>query len=52
MKKRTVILRLSGKAEEVFAILRYYCVNWGQMTLGEILTRHEQGKQFPTFVSK
>ena len=43
MGKRTLVLRLTGKAEEVFALLRYYSINWGKMTLGEIM-RKSKGK--------
>lgn len=51
MGKRTVVLHLSGKAEKVFSLLRYFSTNWGGLTLGEILAR-SKGKPFATFVSK
>jgi len=52
MPDRTLVLRLSGSAEWVWAILRYYAVNWGYMTLGEIVSRYSKGERFPTFVEK
>ena len=50
--KRTLVLCLSGSAERVFSILRYYAINWGHMTLGEIVKRHGKGERFPTIVEK
>lgn len=49
---RILVLRLSGTAERVFSILQYFAVNWGNMTLGEIVRRYEKGERFPTVVEK
>jgi len=52
LDNRTLVLRLSGSAEQVFSILRYFSVNWGHMSLGEIAQRYNKGERFPTFVEK
>ena len=51
MGKRTVIMHLSGSAERVFSLLRYFSVNWGELNLGKILELSRE-KPIPTFVSK